>query len=49
MLKYATSEKQIDVDVLSIKDLIYSVIVDILSQIQLQIANNENALLGQWS
>jgi hypothetical protein len=49
ILKYATSEKQIDVDVLSENEQIFNVLVDILNHIQLQIANNENSLLSQWS
>jgi hypothetical protein len=47
--KYATSEKQINIGILSKNEPIYNVLVDILNQIQLQIANNENALLNQWS
>ena len=46
---YTTQEKQIDIDILSDNEPIYNVLVDILNQIQLQIANNENALLNQWS
>ena len=46
--KYATKEKQIDIDILSEDQPIFNVLFDILNQIQLQIANNENALLNQW-
>jgi hypothetical protein len=46
--KYTTTEKQIDIDILSENEPIYNVLVDILNQVQLQIANNENALLNQW-
>ncbi|MEX1192250.1 MAG: hypothetical protein WED10_09045 [Brumimicrobium sp.] len=46
--KYSTPEKRINVEILSENEPIYNVLVDILNQIQLQIANNENALLSQW-
>ncbi|PHR49726.1 MAG: hypothetical protein COA32_00925 [Fluviicola sp.] len=46
--KHGTKDRQIDIDVLSENEPIYNVLVDILNQIQLQIANNENALLNHW-
>lgn len=46
--KHGTKDRQINIDVLSENEPIYNVLVDILNQIQLQIANNENALLNHW-
>lgn len=47
--KYSTPEKSINVEILSENEPIYNVLVDILNQIQLQIAHNENSLLSKWS
>jgi hypothetical protein len=47
--KYATSEKQINITILSENMPFYDVLIDVLNQIQLQITNNENSLLNLWS
>ena len=46
--KYATPEKRVDITVLSESEPFFDVLIDVLNQIQLQVANNENALLNQW-